>query len=265
MDLISAAEDGHRLLYHYQSFRGGGIGYLEQTLRDRTVHMSKPSAFNDPWDCKPWFDVRVLADANEREQHLQWLMRTANVHAEDEQELRANPLLLEATIAQIRDGHVRAIDDQYRLYCLLPDPIHPLMWAHYGDSHRGVALEFDTNADQVLWAYRVHYRDVYPTIRMYEDDDNANLVPIFTKSDVWGYENEYRLIAEERQQSRMNMLTTQGSTLRLARGALVGVVLGCQCDEDRALGLLDRYGRDLRVRRAKRQMDKYALTLEAIR
>ncbi|MBH9648045.1 DUF2971 domain-containing protein [Burkholderia vietnamiensis] len=265
MDLVSAAQDRHRLLYHYQSFNEHTVDRLERTLRDRTIYMSRPSAFNDPWDCKPWFDVSVLTDPQERERHLQWLMRTANVRPEDEQELRTNPLLMEVIIAQIRDGHVRAIDDQYRLYCLLPDPKHPLMWAHYGDSHRGIALEFDATADQIMWAYRVHYRDTYPTIRMYEDDNNANLVPIFTKSDVWEYENEYRLIAEERDQPRVNMLTTRESTLQLARGALVGVVLGCQCDEDRALDLIDRYGRDLRVRRARRVPDRYALTLETIR
>ncbi|MDR8763971.1 DUF2971 domain-containing protein [Burkholderia multivorans] len=252
------------MLYHYQSFNDRTADRLERTLRDRIIHMSQPSTFNDPWDCRPWFDISILDDPNEREQHLQWLMRTANVQPEDEQELRTNALLMEATIAQIRDGQPRAIDDQYRLYCLLPDPMHPLMWAHYGDSHRGIALEFDTSADQIMWAYRVYYRSEYPTIRMYEDDNNANLVPIFTKSDVWAYENEYRMIAEERQQPRMNMLATQGSSLRLARGALVGVVLGCQCDEDRALALLDQYGRDLRVRRAKRRMDRYSLTLETI-
>jgi len=43
------------------------------------------------------------------------------------------------------------------------------------------------------------------------------------------------------------------------------VVLGCQCDEARALDLIDQYGPDLRVRRAKRMTNKYALTLETIR
>jgi hypothetical protein len=116
MELVSAAQDGHRLLYHYQSFNDRTADRLERTLRDRTIYMSKPSAFNDPWDCKPWFDVSILADPDERERHLQWLMRTANVRPEDEHELRTNALLMEAMIGQIRDGQPRAIDDQYRLY-----------------------------------------------------------------------------------------------------------------------------------------------------
>lgn len=268
MDLVSAAQDGHWNLYHYQSFTDDTANRLERTLCDRTIYMSKPSGFNDPWDCKPWFDVSILNDEREREQHLQWLMRTANVEPADELLLRTDRRLMEAMIVLIRDGHIRAIDDQYRVYCLLPDALNPLMWAHYGDSHRGIALEFDARADQIMWAYRVHYRGTYPTIRMYEDEGNANLVPIFTKSNVWEYEREYRLLAEERQRERPNMLCTRNSILRLAQGALVGVILGCQCDEDRARDLIDRhqhrFNPRLRVRRAKRVGDRYALVLEDV-
>jgi hypothetical protein len=264
MDVFSAAQDGKRLLYHYQQFNDKGVARLERTLRERTIYMAKPSSFNDPWDCKPWFDVGVLADPQERERHLQWLMRTANVRPEDEQELRTNNRLMEATIALIRDGSVRAIDEQYRVYCLLPDPLHPLMWSHYGDSHRGIALEFNARANQLLGAFRIHYRETYPTIRMYSEEDNAGLVPVLTKSSVWAYENEYRLIAKEGGEPHPAMLTTTDSTLQLEPGTLTGIVLGCQCSEDHVLDLIDRYGRDLRVRKAKRVNDRYTLTLETI-
>lgn len=264
MELINAQQDHHRHLYHFQSFNACTADRLERTLRDGTIHMSRPSAFNDPWDFKPWFDVSILADPIERELHLQWLIRTSNVQPEHEAELRANPVLFDATIALIRDGLTQQLDDQYRVYCLSPDPLNTLMWAHYGDSHRGVALEFNTRANQVVWAYRVHYRETYPTIRMYEDADNANLVPVFTKSDVWAYEAEYRLLADETS-TNPNMPRTVESNLRLARGALVGLVVGCQCDADHVLDLAARHAPTLRVRRANRQMDRYALTLETLR
>jgi Protein of unknown function (DUF2971) len=265
MDLISAIQDGHRLLYHYQSFNDRTAARLEQTLRDRTIHMAKPSAFNDPWDCKPWFDLSLLDDPAEREQHLQWLARTATVGPDAIQEMRVDTRQLAAAIEFIHAGHVQAIAETYRVYCLLPEPDHPLVWAHYGDSHKGIALEFDARNQQIQWAYRVHYRETYPPYRLYEDADNANLVPIFTKSNVWEYEREYRMVAEERQRPRPIMLETRDSTLRLAQGTLVGVVLGCQCDAAHALDLIDQYGPDLRVRRAKRMTNRYALTLETIR
>ena len=91
-------------------------------------------------------------------------------------------------------------------------------------------------------------------------------MPIFTKSDVWAYEREYRLVAEERQQPRPHMPNTIDSNLSLPRhGALVGLVIGCQCNEDHVLDLWDRHARDLRVRRAVRVQDQYELRLETIR
>ncbi|WP_338640130.1 DUF2971 domain-containing protein [Burkholderia pyrrocinia] len=265
MDLFSAAQDGIHSLYHYQSFNDRTAERLEQTLRERAIRMSKPSDFNDPWDCKPWFDLSLLDDPHEREQHLQWLAQTATIPPDEVDALRANPQQLAAYVDLIHTGHVQAIADIYRVYCLLPEADHPLMWAHYGDSHKGIALEFDARHQQIQWAYRVHYRETYPPYRLYEEDDNANLVPIFTKSEVWAYEREYRMVAEERQRPRPIMLETRDSMLQLAEGALVGVVLGCQCDELRTLDLIDQYGPDLRVRRAKRMTNKYALTLETIR
>ena len=33
---------------------------LRQVLCDRHLHFSNPADFNDPWDCRPWFDLSVL-------------------------------------------------------------------------------------------------------------------------------------------------------------------------------------------------------------
>lgn len=265
MQLVNAAQDGHWNLYHYQPFSGNYVGYLEQTLRDRTIHLSQPSSFNDPWDSKPWFNLSILDDPEERARHVQWLVETANADAASAAELRANPILLRAIIHQVRDGHVRAIDDQYRLYCLTPDPLHQLMWAHYGDNHRGVCLEFDARADQLIGAYRVYYSQDYPIVPVYADEDNANLVPIFTKAHVWEYEREYRLIAEEAEVERLHMPRTVQSNLALARGSLIGVIVGCQCVEEHVVELVERHAPELRVRRANRMEDRYQLTLETIR
>jgi hypothetical protein len=265
MDLISAAQDGHHLLYHYQPFNERTADRLERTLRDRTIYMSKPSAFNDPWDCKPWFDARAFDDPNERRQYLQWLQRTTEVRPAEAQAMLADPRLMAAAFEAIHLGHVRAIAETYRVYCLLPDATNLLLWAHYADSHKGIALEFDARHPQIQWAYRVHYRDMYPPVHMYEEDENANLIPLFTKARVWEYEHEYRMISEERQRPQPIMLETQDSTLRLEPGALVGIVIGCQCDEDHALDIINQYGPDIRVRRARRKSDRYSLTLETIR
>ncbi|CAL8479582.1 protein of unknown function (plasmid) [Caballeronia sp. S22] len=160
MEMFSAAQDHHRSLYHYQSIDGNDrLGWLAQTLEYRTIRMSQPSRFNDPWDCKPWFDLSLLDDPEEREKHLQWLARTATISPEGIEEMRADRRKLAAAIEFLHVGHVQAITDMYRVYCLSPNPNQPLLWARYGDSHKGIALEFDARHEQMQWAFRVHFRE----------------------------------------------------------------------------------------------------------
>jgi hypothetical protein len=87
---------------------------------------------------------------------------------------------------------------RYRVYCLGPDSGNLLMWAHYADNHRGVCLEFDTRDEVMCFPLRVEYSAQFPVMRAYTTDLVDNLVPLLSKSDVWAYEREYRLIAQER-------------------------------------------------------------------
>ena len=272
MVMLNAHIDGHPRLYHYQPFTDPEtdkfVNRLETTLRDGTIYMSRPSGFNDPWDFKPWFNMDVLDDPDEFARHQNWLLGLPHVANAPEaaDEIQRDPRLLRAGIEAIRDGYVRELDQQYRVYCMSPDPLIPLMWAHYGGSHRGVALEFDTCVDQLVGAYRVYYRDEYPPVRLYDEDaNNAILVPVFTKSAVWRYENEYRLVASEHGPVNPDMEHTENSVLRLRDGALSGLVIGCLCDTDHVLDLVDRHAPHLRVRKAVRLPDRYELSFQTLR
>lgn len=62
---------GHRVLYHWQRF-GVDTGRkhanrLATLVRTGQLYCSSPGAFNDPWDCRPWFNTAVLQDAGERQ------------------------------------------------------------------------------------------------------------------------------------------------------------------------------------------------------
>jgi hypothetical protein len=59
-------------LYHWQRF---DPERLLTTLRNRKIWCSKPSTFNDPWDCKPSYNTEILRDEVEHERHLQWYGR----------------------------------------------------------------------------------------------------------------------------------------------------------------------------------------------
>lgn len=80
---------------------------------------------------------------------------------------------------------------------------HPLMWAHYTDSHKGALLEFDENApcfnrrrhaeDEFGVLRRVRYADSRPSLNVNGDSD-AMVALALTKALEWAYEQEVRLL-----------------------------------------------------------------------
>ena len=82
----------------------------------------------------------------------------------------------------------------YRVYCLSEACNSPLMWAHYTRSHTGVCLEFDARVPPFSAAAKVKYRTTYPAFDMIDLTPEA----LITKSHVWAYEAEWRIVAEER-------------------------------------------------------------------
>lgn len=78
-----------------------------------------------------------------------------------------------------------------------------LMWSHYGDNHNGFAIGFykdELENDSFFNLYGdVNYSLKYPSKNMFEDRNSDNWITqdakleIFTKSQEWAYEKEYRL------------------------------------------------------------------------
>lgn len=92
------------------------------------------------------------------------------------------------------------IAGEYGIVCLSAMWTHPLLWAHYADSHRGLCLAFDV--DQTEEFLPVEYVDRrptweefgYPGFNSLDEDGYARLVHL--KFDAWAYENEWRTFVE---------------------------------------------------------------------
>jgi len=107
------------------------------------------------------------------------------------------------------------------------DADHVLMFSHYGDRHRGIALVFDVVSDGPIgdltflgrgqWVSYVEH-DRLPDLAKCHDSSRAREV-VLTKWKKWEYENEYRVLAdlEECEPSPIR---------RYKQGELVGVVFG---------------------------------------
>jgi len=80
---------------------------------------------------------------------------------------------------------------------------HVLMFSHYADRHRGIALAFDVVTDGSIsdlsflgsGGHSVDYVDDLPEFSDCQDSSGARRV-VLTKHRKWEYENEYRVFAD---------------------------------------------------------------------
>jgi hypothetical protein len=116
-------------------------------------------------------------------------------------------------------------------------------------------------------ALEVQYSDKYPSLEFAIDGkDPLGLLPLVVKSDVWRYENEYRVVAQENfQLPREDILRTRRNFLKYPPGALRAVIMGCMvCQSDVAelRKIIDQQFRPyVALKRAVRNRDDYGLSI----
>ena len=122
----------------------------------------------------------------------------------------------------------KAIQTRYRVYCLTTHPSNILMWSHYANSHRRICLEFSCQNVTFSGVLKVSYYDAYPAPTLASDEDNDNIQPQITRGKAWDYEDEYRLIAQEKSGATADdTLVTKNDLLKFPPDALTAVILGC--------------------------------------
>src|SRR5437016_9779480 len=117
----TATQNKIPLLYHWQRF---DAARFEQQLRDGTIYCSNPKDFNDPWDCRPFFNTDLLADPAERRKHINWAVdlckRAGLMSARDIDRMKVklqDPAELERRVRESTTGVQQAVLDRYRVYC----------------------------------------------------------------------------------------------------------------------------------------------------
>ena len=92
------------------------------------------------------------------------------------------------------------------------------------------------------------------------------MLPLFVKSDVWSYEDEYRVIAQEVfQLPRTDILRTRKNLTKCPPGALRAVIMGCmipQSDAAELRRIIDQqFPQRVALKRAVRSPDRYSLSI----
>jgi hypothetical protein len=235
------------------------------------VKFSRPDSFNDPWDCRVHY--RVPATPLERQRLITWFAdshRKQLPHIAESDRMRlakdfmATPAKIDARIIQMEQQMYAAIAKMYRVYCLSELCDSQLMWAHYSDSHKGICLEFDGLAAPFTrhdGANPVQYCTTYPAL----DVVTSSYEALVTKSHVWAYEAEWRLVAEERGTAQApETLKTDNDFYIFPPNVLKSIIVGCLAStESRQLvaRLVRDHAPEVLVRQATVARDSYDLVI----
>lgn len=119
-------------------------------------------------------------------------------------------------------NQIRKLDaKELGVCCFTKRPDNKLMWAHYADDNKGFCLEFEF----VSWLVKckpVNYVKEYPTIRALDVMVKPTLYLdlLFTKSDEWNYEEEFRA------------LKYGTGEIKYPSGALLSVIFGYKTSKE---------------------------------
>lgn len=149
-----------------------GYNELKQDIKNGRITLSNPYKFNDPMDplLKVWIKLQEKDSHNKIDKKLFRAAKTA-----------------------LKNLRICCLSNSSELSNNIP-----LMWSHYANSHKGIAIQYTINnsaiskyndSEHVLKLCRVAYRD-HKVMSDYITLDNA----LVAKSSCWEYEKEHRLI-----------------------------------------------------------------------
>ncbi len=194
-----------RALYRYAGVAGDRLEWIRKLLIESQLYFTSPQTFNDPLDCRSVI-LEFTASSLKAEQY--WRNVARNAHPNEPvrlykrriRELVAKPRT-SAGRERLRKTFLETVAKQ-GVVCMSTQPANMLMWSHYAEGHKGIALRF--NMDLRLLAtllarwmpVPVQYTTQYPHVNFFELRENPDLLmPILgTKPKAWEHEQEWRLV-----------------------------------------------------------------------
>jgi hypothetical protein len=188
-------------LYKYIRWSDKPRDKIKHILFKNRFYFADPTTFNDPFDSKIpiIFNEAYRASEKFHEDFLRIdnkLGKTNFTESEIKQlakEYYLNPKRKIYDTEKMTQSIHKSIKEKIRISCFSTKRDNMLMWSHYADSHQGICIGFHTFYflldPSLVMLNKVNYVTRFPKFEKLE-----SLPIVTTKSAVWKYENEYRLV-----------------------------------------------------------------------
>jgi hypothetical protein len=192
-------------------------------LKNTAIRFSPPMAFNDPFEFKPvisgvasgeYFntfieenlDSVVESMLSELPSELKKSIPRSTMLELAKAFFEKNPNLLSNMMDRVKPQFSTILSEKSNeligVLSLTEKPDNLLMWSHYSESHRGYCIGFDSNhsffnrkrseKDEFYYLRKVKYLDHRPS-KLMVDMNGTDM--FLLKSDIWEYEQEWRMCA----------------------------------------------------------------------
>ena len=134
--------------------------YLFDSLINSEMWFSNPTDFNDPFDCGIDMKINTSSQAEFQAYFKNHLAR----HFSEEELAHIDTSNISREHFEFLINKIaRRVTERKGIACFLTTCGNLLMWAHYADSHKGIAMKFNVLGDTEFFSpmKKVNYEEVY--------------------------------------------------------------------------------------------------------
>jgi len=252
-------------LYKYRDWSNNNHRKL---IAKQEIYFSKPSEFNDPFDG----NIPVRWDLVTYEECLEKNLEIINIAHKDKDQRKVREYAKKVTdektlwhpdrLAKERPEQLEKWNSIIGLYSLSSVPDNILMWSHYSFNHTGFVIGFDTNSliDDYDFDYiePIIYQSEYPTISGLDDTTIQFHKKFFHKSDLWGYEEEWRISKNH----------IKNRVIKLHRETINQLIIGCCVNLEQTKNIIKlgkkHLGTDIPIFKASKDENNFGLKINQI-
>lgn len=226
--------------------------FEEYIIDKQTIRFTPPSAFNDPFEFKPaivgFENEHKLDEVSYKTMDEEAIKQYGKVKhlMTFEQFYTLIQLNMQNLIKFSKDFILGIVKSDYFLesifkkigvFCATANNSNILMWSHYADSHHGIAISFDSKntffkkLPGELGGFKaVNYKLERPYSYL-ESMFNPDLW--YTKSKLWEYEQEYRLVSPLVSEAKYDWVDMGDGVCRIPKSVIKSVIFGCKCSNEK--------------------------------
>lgn len=257
--------DFPKTLYKYRDWKRESN---KRNLTETEIYFASPNDFNDPFDCSiPFrYDEKDTTPENifkklvamGQRLHPEWSEKKLHEYAykAQQQDLLNNEHHLDKHNESRKDNFNKI----FGVVSLTIEKNNFLMWSHYADSHSGYSIGYNSQklSEQTQAQLGpVQYQTDFPKFSLFGDHKEYFIKYSYTKSEIWRYENEYRLLKDG----------SSRKVFKLSEDVIDEVILGNKMNQATKFHLIDliikKYPK-ASIFDCKLHKSKFELTLERV-